>query len=107
VIIETVLIYKHHLLQLPLTRYYNISQNNSTHFSDFFTEHAVEDHLRHSLMNDGVLSRFANQQIRPLYDYDWHEERRMTGELEYFTLSVRLTISDVHKKVMKYFSSHH
>ena len=47
-------------------------------------------YLQHSLVNNGVATSLANDEIGPLYDNDGHEESRMARVLEHFTLGVRL-----------------
>ena len=46
-------------------------------------------------MNNRILASLTNQQISPLYYDNRHEKRRVTRELEYFTLSIRLAINNI------------
>ena len=42
----------------------------------------VECPISHSLMNDGITTCFADDQIGPLNNDDRHKERGVTGELK-------------------------
>jgi len=46
--------------------------------------------LLHALVNDRVATSLTDDEISPLDDDDWHEERRVTGVLESLALSVCL-----------------
>ena len=50
-----------------------------------------DEDLLHSLVNDGVASCLADDEIRPLNDYNGHKERRVTRVLQSLALCVRLT----------------
>jgi len=51
---------------------------------------------RHALVDDGVLTSFTDHQISPLYNHNWHEERRVTRVLQHLPLSVCLTHTHTH-----------
>ena len=47
-------------------------------------------HLRHSLLNDGVSSCFADDEVSPLHNHNTSEECRVACELYYFSAFICL-----------------
>ena len=47
-------------------------------------------HLRHLLLNNGILSSFTDDQISPLYHYNADKESCVTCVLQNLPLAVRL-----------------
>lgn len=53
-------------------------------------KHTMHVHLRHLLLNNGILSSFTDDQISPLYHYNADKESCVACVLQNLPLAVRL-----------------
>lgn len=67
----------------------------------FFNASMSFNHLRHSLLNDGVSSCFANDKIGPLHDHNTGKECCVACILHYFSAFICLYEEEGEKKEMR------